>query len=70
MSEKHDRMNLKNTHFKRAKFYEISKNFDEAITHYEHAGVHVKEVPRMLLESNEIEMLEDYVLEKNEKELF
>lgn len=40
MSEKHDRMNLKNTHFKRAQFYEVSKSFDEAITHYELSDTH------------------------------
>lgn len=70
MSEKHDRMNLKNTHFRRAKFFEISKNFDEAINHYELSGTHVTEVPRMLLEASELEMLEDYVHERQEKELF
>lgn len=57
-------MNLKNTHFKRAKFYEVSKNFDEAITHFELSGTHRKEVPRMLLEAGETEMLEDYIEEK------
>lgn len=49
VADKFDRINLKNTFYSAAKFYEAASNFEKAIDLYEKAGVHTKEVPRMLL---------------------
>lgn len=69
-AQQHDRINMKNTYYKTAKLLEISRDFEKAIEFYEKSGTHVKEVPRMLLYAQELEMLEKYVLAKNEKPLF
>jgi len=52
---------LKNTYFRTAKLFEVSKDYDKAIEFFEKSGNHRKEVPRMLFENNEIEKLESYI---------
>lgn len=54
MAEKHDRINLLSTYFNLAKNYEISKEYDQAVEYYEKSGNGSKEIPRMLLESDEM----------------
>jgi intraflagellar transport protein 140 len=49
ISEKQDRINLKNTYYNAAKFYEASNRFDQAIEFYEKSNTHIKEVPRMFM---------------------
>lgn len=64
IAEKYDRMNLKTTYFKAARNYEITKDYKNAIYYYEKSETFRKEVPRMLIEAGEIEMLEKYINEK------
>jgi intraflagellar transport protein 140 len=70
VAEKYDRINLKNTFYSAAKYYEAANNFQQAIELYEKAGTHTKEVPRMLLEAQKLAELEDYVEKKKDKELY
>lgn len=48
VATKHNRINLKNTHFQYAKHLEMIGNIDQAIKHYIESGTHKSEVPRML----------------------
>ena len=48
VSEKYNRINLKNTHFTMAKHFESIGSFDDAIRHYILSDTHKTEVPRML----------------------
>lgn len=70
VAEKFDRINLKNTYYSAAKYYEAASNFENAIEFYEKSGTHCKEVPRMLLEAQRLSDLETYVNRKQEKELY
>jgi Predicted N-acetylglucosaminyl transferase len=69
VAETHDRISLKTTYFKMAKQFEISKDFERAIEYYEKAGAHQKEVPRMLLQAGELDMLQKYVESAQDKTL-
>ena len=70
VAEKHDRINLLSTYYKRARQFELSKEYKEAVAFYEKANTFQKDIPRMFLESNELEMLEDYVELKKDKVLY
>lgn len=70
ISEKYDRINLKNNFYNAAKFYEASNRFDEAIDFYERSNTHVKEVPRMYMEAGKIRELTDYIERKKDKKLY
>ena len=70
IAEEKDRINLKNTYYRQAKDYEVLKDFNKAIEYYELSETHQKEVPRMLIENQELGMLEDYILAKRDEKLF
>lgn len=70
VSDKHDRINLKNTYYNNAKFYEAQSKYDTAIEFYEKSNTHLKEVPRMLLEANKVNELSEYIENKKEKPLY
>jgi len=53
-----------------AKQFEISKDFEKAIEYYEKSSTHKKEVPRMLLNAGEVELLEEYISRANDKDLY
>lgn len=61
---------MKNTYFRTAKLFEVSKDYDKAIEFFEKSGNHRREVPRMLFENNEIEKLESYIQNKSDPELY
>jgi len=69
-AEHHDRISLTTTYYRMAKQFEVSKDFDKAIEFYEKSKTHKKEVPRMLMNSGEVEKLESYILEQNDKDLY
>ena len=69
-AEHYDRISLSTTYYKMAKQFEISKDFEKAIEYCEKSGTHKKEVPRMLLNSGEIAILEDYISRANDKDLY
>lgn len=69
VSEKHDRINLKNTYYNAAKLYEASSRYELAVEYYEKSLTHVKEVPRMYLEAGKIKELGEYVDAKKDKKL-
>jgi intraflagellar transport protein 140 len=48
VSERFNRINLKNTHFSMARHFEAIGSIDEAISHYIASETHKTEVPRML----------------------
>ena len=70
VSEKYDRINLKNNYYNAAKFYEASSRFEQAIEYYEKSNTHLKEVPRMYMEAGKIRELTEYVEGKKDKKLY
>ena len=70
ISDKCDRINLKNNYYNAAKFYEAQGKFETAIEYYEKSNTYIKEVPRMMLDAHKIDELETYVEEKKEKQLY
>lgn len=48
MAEKFDRINLKNTYYNTAKYYQAANDFQKAIEYFEKSETHFKEVPKML----------------------
>ena len=70
ISEKNDRINMKNAYYNSAKFYEASGKYELAIEFYEKSNTHIKEVPRMLIEVGRLKDLTEYVESKNDKKLY
>lgn len=58
---KHDRINLRTTHYQYAKYLEVMGETAEAIKNYEKSGTHRTEVPRMLYDANHLPDLERYI---------
>ena len=48
LARRHDRLNLKTTHYQYAKALERAAEYDAALEQYEASGAHLTEVPRML----------------------
>ena len=70
LAEQNDKINLKSTYYKAANNYELQKEYERAIEFYEKSETHLDEVPRMLFEANMHQKLEEYVISKDEKELW
>jgi len=70
LCEKHDRIHLKSTHYKYARFLEGCGEIKKAMEQYEKAGVHCKEIPRMLYDIGHIQELGKYIKSRGEKELY
>ncbi|KAL0037487.1 hypothetical protein WJX79_010742 [Trebouxia sp. C0005] len=69
VADKHDRINLKATHFRLAQHHEGMGDFAAAMKHYQLSDTHRQEVPRMLFEAEQIAQLATYVTEMNDPEL-
>ena len=65
----HDRIHLKTTHHKYAKYLELTGQTAAAIRNFERADTYKSEVPRMLFDQNRMEDLEDYIMQGNDTEL-
>lgn len=61
VATKFDRVHLKNTHHAYGKYLETKGKLQEAIDHFEHAGTHRVEVPRMLYAAHQIDDLQNYI---------
>ncbi len=61
VSEKYNRINLKNTHFTMAKHFENVGQVDDAIRHYILSETHKSEVPRMLTSLGQFDRLQLFV---------
>ncbi|CAM9512421.1 unnamed protein product, partial [Sphacelaria rigidula] len=61
VAEEHDGINLSTTHHLYAQHLEKVGDTAGAIHHYEKAGTHCVEVPRMLFERDRVEDLEQYI---------
>ncbi len=61
VSEKYNRINLKNTHFTMAKHFESIGQIDDAIRHYILSDTHKTEVPRMLTTLGQFDRLQMFV---------
>ena len=64
-----DRIHLKTTNHKYAKFLESSGDMANAIRHFERADTYKSEVPRMLFDQGRTDDLEDYIMQGNDTEL-
>ncbi|GMH43478.1 hypothetical protein BSKO_11400 [Bryopsis sp. KO-2023] len=69
VSEKHDRIHLKATHFQRGRDFEKTGDFRAAVQEFEKSGCHRIEVPRMLHEAGKTEGLERYIKQSGDREL-
>eukprot|EP00049_Salpingoeca_infusionum_P004465 m.79743 g.79743 ORF g.79743 m.79743 type:complete len:1348 (+) comp12578_c0_seq1:46-4089(+) len=63
----HDRIHLRNTYYKYAQYLEALGLLNDAVKHYELAGAHVAEVPRILIDTPT--ELEAYIKKSKNKEL-
>lgn len=70
ISDKYDRINLKNNYYNAAKFYEAQGKYDQAIEYYEKSHTHIKEVPRMMHDAHKIDELVEYIDKKKDKQLY
>ena len=70
VSEKYNRINLKNTHFTMAKHFEGIGAIDDAIRHYIFSETHRSEVPRMLCALGLFDRLQQFVQTQKEPELY
>lgn len=58
---RHDRINLKTTHYLYAKYLESMGETSAAIQNYEKSQTHKTEVPRMLFDTDHLQDLENYI---------
>ena len=68
-AESRDRIHLRSTHYRLARYLESVGDTQGAIREYENAGVASREVPRMLHDVGQLGVLEDYVNQSSDKEL-
>ena len=64
-----DRIHLSSTHYSYARALEAEGKLEEAIEHYEKAGAHRTEVPRMLFDAEQTSKLQEYVDRKDDAAL-
>jgi len=64
-----DRIHLRSTHYSYARALEAEGKLEEAIEHYEKAGAHRTEVPRMLFDAEQTSKLQEYVDRKDDAAL-
>ena len=69
VSEKHERIHLRRSHYAYARCLEGEGRIDEAIKQYEASETHTVEVPRMLSEAGRLQELEGYAADKKDKDL-
>ena len=69
-AEKNDRINLQNTYYRIAQHYEQIGYIEEAIKYYKLSGSGNKEIPRMLINLNYIDKLEETLNEEGNPESF
>lgn len=62
VAENFDRIHLKQTHYNYAKYLESQKNITEAIKHYELSSNFSVEIPRMLFQMNQMDLLNNYII--------
>jgi len=70
ISEKNNRINVKNIYYQMAQHFEQSKDFEMAIDSYVKSNTHAREVPRMLYKNGMFPRLEQFIEEKQEPDLF
>lgn len=70
LAEAHDRIHLRTTHYVRARGLEAEGMTDTAIEHYQKAGTHRTDVPRMLFDLNRTSKLLEYIDGRKEPELY
>lgn len=70
LAEEKDRIHLRSTHYTYARILEAQGKTDAAIEHYEKAGTHRVDVPRMLFDLGRTSKLREYVDSRREPELY
>ncbi len=64
-AKENDRINLQNTYFRIAQHYEQIDDIDEAMKYYKLSNCDSREIPRMLISKNKIELLEKSLSDSN-----
>ena len=70
VAERGDRVCLRTTHHKYAKYLESVGDLDHTIFHYKRVGTHHAEVVRLFLNYSVTDKVERYANAKNDPELF
>ena len=70
VAKTHDRIHLRNTHYKYAKHLEAMGDLPQAVMHYELSGTFAKEIPRMLFDQGKVDRLRKYVHKKDDPKLY
>lgn len=70
IAEDKDRIHLKSTHYRFARWLEECEQLQDAIQHYEKSGTSKREVPRMLYQRGAIADLQQYIITRNERDLY
>lgn len=65
-SKKYDRINLENTFYRIAEHYERLNDIEKAMDYYKLANCGNREIARMLVQKNKIDILENYMLKGND----
>lgn len=61
IAKEYDRINLENTYFRIAEHYDRINEIDKAIEYYKLSKCGSREIPRMLVQKNRIDLLENYM---------
>lgn len=70
ISEKYDRIHLKTLHYQYAKHLEQIEDLQEAMKHYELSKNDKFEIPRMLYQADKTQQLHQFIVQKNDPDLF
>lgn len=60
-AKEYDRINLENTYYRIAEHYDRINDIDKAIEYYKLSKCGAREIPRMLVQKNRIDLLENYM---------
>ena len=68
-AKEHDRIDLQNTYYRIAQHYEQIDDIDNAIKYYKLSNCGAREIPRLLISKNKIEMLQNTIDDNNASSL-
>ncbi len=61
IAKEHDRINLENTYYRIAEHYDRINDIEKAIEYYKLSQCGSREIPRMLVQKNRLDLLENYM---------
>jgi intraflagellar transport protein 140 len=70
ISSKNERINLKNSYYRIAQNFEKSNQMESAIEYYKLSGTQHREIPRMLIQKNKLDILEEFINKETDPEFY